>query len=93
MITLHDFSGQLLKNSECVDAKRTAFTSAQLHILEMMKYLKSESAVLELQSVIADFYAKKVQKEADRLWEEGVLDAEAIENLGKSHLRTPYVHA
>ena len=76
-----------------MEAQRTAFTSAQLHILEMMKYLKSESAILELQRVIADFYAKKVQEEADRLWDEGILDAEAIENIGKSHLRTPYVHA
>lgn len=66
-----------------MDAKRTAFTSAQLHILELMKYMKSESAALEL----------KVQKEADRLWDEGVLDAEVIEKFGKSHLRTPYVHA
>ena len=76
-----------------MEAQRTAFTSAQLHILEMMKYLKSESDILELQRVIADFYAKKVQEEADRLWDEGILDAEAIEDIGKSHLRTPYVHA
>ena len=76
-----------------MDSQRTAFPSAQLHILEMMKYLNSESAVLEFQKVIADFYAKKVQEEADRLWDEGVLNAEAIENIGKSHLRTPYIHA
>ena len=49
--------------------------------------------MLELPCVFADFYAKKVQKEVDRLWEEGALDAEAIENLGKSHLRMPYIHA
>lgn len=76
-----------------MEAQRTAFTPVQLHILEMMKYFKTESAVLELQKLIADFYAKKVQEEADRLWDAGVLDAKAINKLGKAHLRTPYVHA
>lgn len=76
-----------------MESLRTAFTPAQLHILEMMKYFKSESAVLELQQVLADYYAKKVQEEADRLWDSGILNEDAIENLGKAHLRTPYVHA
>ena len=76
-----------------MESLRTAFTPAQLHILEMMKYFKSESAVLELQQVLADYYAKKVQEEADRLWDNGILNEDAIENLGKAHLRTPYVHA
>ena len=78
-----------------MEPQRTTFTPAtpaQLHILEMMQHFKTESAVLELQEVLADFYARKVQEEADRLWDEGILDAEAIEELGKTHLRTPYIH-
>ena len=58
----------------------------------MMQHFRTESAVLELQEVLADFYALKVQEEADRLWDEGILDAVAIEKLGKTHLRTPYIH-
>ena len=50
----------------------------------------SDQAILELKSVLADFYARRVQEEADRLWDEGVLDAEAIERIGKEHWRTPY---
>ena len=76
-----------------MEAKKTIFTSAQLHILEMMKYFKTDSAILELQEVIASHYARKVQEEADRLWDEGVLDAEAIEKLDQEHLRTPYIHS
>lgn len=34
---------------------------------------------------------KKVQKEADALWESGVLSADAIERIGKEHWRTPYL--
>ena len=45
----------------------------------MMSYFKTESAVQELLQVLSDYYAKKVQEEADRLWDDGTLDAEAIE--------------
>lgn len=76
-----------------MESRRTAFSPAQLHILEMMSYFKTESAVQELQKVLSDYYAKKVQEEADRLWDEGILNADAIETIGESHLRTPYIHA
>ena len=33
----------------------------------------------------------EVQKEADALWESGVLGADAIEQIGKEHWRTPYL--
>ena len=38
----------------------------QLHLLEMFNYCGSEQTVSEMKDVLADFYAKKVQKEADR---------------------------
>ena len=76
-----------------MESRRTAFSPAQLHILEMMSYFKTESAVQELLQVLSDYYAKKVQEEADRLWDDGTLDAEAIENIGASQLRPPYIHA
>lgn len=63
----------------------------QLHLLEMFNYCNSEQMMEELQDVLADFYAKQVQKEADRLWDEGSLDAEAIEKILDEHWRTPYV--
>jgi hypothetical protein len=65
----------------------------QLHLLEMFSYCGSEQTVSELKDVLADFYAKKVQKEADRLWDEGVLDGEAIEQILQEHWRTPYEEA
>ena len=63
----------------------------QLHLLEMFNYCNSEQMMEELQDVLADFYAKQVQKEADRLWDEGSLDGEAIEKILAEHWRTPYV--
>ena len=42
----------------------------------------------ELRQLLASYYAEKAQKEADRLWDEGVLDGEAIEQILNEHLRT-----
>ena len=69
---------------------RTPLNPMQLHILEMLSYCQTEKAMEELKSVLADYYAKKVQEEADRLWDDGTLNAEAIERIGKEHWRTPY---
>ena len=74
-------------------AQRTTLNAMQLHILEMLSYCQTEQAVEELKSVLADYYAKKVQEEADRLWDEGVLNAESIERIGQEHWRTPYCSA
>ena len=45
--------------------------------------------MLELKKVLADYYASEVQKEADRLWEEGALNAEAIERILDEHWTVP----
>lgn len=73
-----------------MEAIRTTFTPIQLHILEMFNYCHSEQSMDELKDVLAAFYAKQVQDEADRLWNEGTLNGEAIERILSEHWRTPY---
>lgn len=65
----------------------------QLHLLEMSRYSESEQMMSDLKEVLADFYAKQVQQEADRLWEKGDLNGEAIEKILNEHWRTPYTTA
>ena len=66
-------------------------TPIQLHLLEMFNYCKSEQMMSDLKDVLADFYAKQVQQEADRLWNNGTLNAEAIDHILNEHWRTPYL--
>ena len=80
-------------NIQFRDMETRTINPVQLHLLEMFKYCKSEQTVLEMKDVLADFYAKKVQKEADRLWDEGKLNGEAIEQILQEHWRTPYKEA
>lgn len=68
---------------------RSVFNPVQLHILEMFNYCKTDESMEELKNVLSDFYAQKVQKEADRLWDSGDLNGEAIERILKEHWTMP----
>ena len=68
----------------------TCFSQGQMHILQLMKYCNTEGAIEELDSIISKYYEEKLQKEVDKLWDEGTLNADAIENILSEDLHTPY---
>ena len=70
---------------------KTIFNPVQMHLLEMFNYCKTENAMDELKEVLSKYYSEKAQEEADKLWENGVLDENAIEKLLSEHIRTPYI--
>lgn len=70
--------------------KRTVFNNAQLHLLRMMSYIKTDEELNDLQNVISDYFAKKVDADIDILCEEGFITEATIESWGKEHLRTAY---
>lgn len=70
-------------------AVRSVFNPIQLHILEMFNYCRSDESMEELKNVLSDFYAQKVQKEADRLWDSGELNGDAIERILDEHWIMP----
>lgn len=70
--------------------ERTVFNNAQLHLLHMMSYIKTDDELNDLQNVISDYFAKKVDAELDGLCEAGVINEATIESWGKEHLRTAY---
>ncbi len=68
----------------------TIFNNAQLHILRMMSYIKTNEDLCDLKNVLSDFYAKKVDAEMDKLWEQGVITPSTIEEWSKEHMRIAY---
>jgi len=68
----------------------TVFTPAQKHILQMMSYMKDDKQIDELDRILSDYYAKRVDNELDSLVADGIITPEVIENWGEEHLRTPY---
>jgi hypothetical protein len=68
----------------------TALNSTQIMILESFASAKSQEEMNELMDLLRDYYAKKLDKELERLWDEGILNQERLDELKDQHLRTPY---
>ena len=69
----------------------TALNSTQIMILESFASAKSQEEMNELMDLLRDYYAKKLDKELERLWDEGILNQERLDELKDQHLRTPYI--
>ncbi len=68
----------------------TKLNEAQLYILRVMSHIKSDEELQALKKVISEYYARRVDEEAERLWKEGVLSQDKLDEILKEHLRTPY---
>lgn len=81
------------ENGYMTTAQPTTLNLGQLHVLEMLNRCNTEESLKVLKKVLFDFYSKEVENEAQRLWDAGIISNEKIEEWGKQHMRTPYVHA
>ena len=70
--------------------KATVFNPAQMQLLEMMSFVKSDRALNGLKQAISDYFATQAQEEIDRLWEKGALNEDKVEGFRNLHERTPY---
>ena len=67
----------------------TKLNPTQIHLLQMFDRLKSESELQELKRFLSNYYAPKVDKESEKLWDEKGMSDETIDELLNRHLRTP----
>lgn len=70
--------------------KTTTLNEAQLLLLDMMSFVKSEKTLNDLRQVICDYFAKEAQTEIDHLWNIGEMNNEKVESFRSLHQRTPY---
>ena len=63
---------------------------AQRDFLRLLAHFTKEEEVKELNDLVCEYYARKVDEEMDRLWDEGKWSEEMINETLKEHLRTPY---
>lgn len=76
--------------SKSYTMRQTVFNNAQLEILNLMAYAKSDETLTDLKQAISDFFAQKVEEEVDRMWQNGELSEERVESFRTLHERTPY---
>ena len=70
--------------------QNAGLNQAQMDFLLLLSHFKTEEEVKELNELVCSYYARKVDEEMDRLWDEGKWNQEKIEETLKEHLRTPY---
>lgn len=68
----------------------TTFNLAQYEVINAMACLTSEEDVRSLKDVLVQFLNSRMQKELNRMWDEGLLTQEKLDEMGKEHLRTAY---
>ncbi len=68
----------------------TVLNDAQMSILRLLGSMKTVEEVDELRQVICDYYARRVDEEVDKLWENGTLNEAKVESFRSLHERTTY---
>ena len=53
----------------------------QLHLLKLYAFNNSEDFAREIQMVLTRYFQQKLDEESDRLWEEGVLNQEKLDEI------------
>ena len=66
------------------------FTPFQIEMLEMVSRVSSEVEMLDIRSLLGQYFAKRAEDALDRLWDEGVLNEAVMEEWKNEHMRTPY---
>lgn len=68
----------------------TTLNKAQLEILDMMSFVKSQEVLADLKQVISNHFASELEKEMNMMWESGEMTEEKVESFRTLHERTPY---
>lgn len=68
----------------------STMNQSQMMILESFAGAQDEQELNELMDVLREFYAQRLEREMQRLWDNGTFDEKVLEQLRGQHLRTPY---
>lgn len=71
-------------------AQAETMNQAQMQLLDMLSFIKTPRALQDLNEVISDYFVKMADAELDKMWDEGTLSEERMEDFRHLHERTPY---
>ena len=66
---------------------------AKMDLLRVVDRIKTVDEIQVIRNVLANYYAQKAEEEMDRLWDNGTINEQVIEQWGNEHMRTPYNYA
>jgi len=65
-------------------------TNLQLELLKIFSFEIKEEQLLEIKTMLSNYFADKVTNDVDKLFEEKGWGDEKIEEWSKEHMRTKY---
>lgn len=67
-------------------------SNLQLELLKTFSRPLPENQILEIKEILSDYFAKKVDNEMDKLFEENKWEVnEKVNEWKGEHMRTPYI--
>ena len=64
----------------------TALNPTQMHLLKTFAFNGSEEYAREVQEVLTRHFQDRLDTEADRLWDEGILDQQKLDEIRQMDL-------
>ena len=64
----------------------TALNPTQIHLLKMFAFNGSEEYAREVQEVLTRHFQDRLDAEADRVWDEGILDQQKLDEIRQMDL-------
>lgn len=56
-----------------------------------MAHVETEEQMAEINHLLSNYFAEKAFREADKLWDAGIVSESTIEEWKNEHMRTPYI--
>ena len=75
---------------EAATLQATPFTPFQIEMLELVSRVSSEAEMRDIRRMLGQYFANRAEDALDRLWDEGVLSDNVMEEWKSEHMRTPY---
>lgn len=63
-------------------------SNLQMELLKLYSYNVSDKELRDIQKILADYFAHKVDQEMDQLWEKNDWNNEIVESWKTEHLRS-----
>ena len=70
--------------------ERVVFNPAQREVLDVLSCMQTDEDLQALKAVLVQFLNDRLQRELDRLWDNGTIDEVKMNEWRNSHYRTPY---
>ncbi len=64
----------------------TVFNPAQLYLLDVFSRIKSDEELDNIKQLVSDYYAKKLDKLTEKMWESGELDQKRLNEINEMDL-------